>query len=712
MTFPRWAAPLAVLPLLVFLTSCSDDSDSPPTPPGPGRCANFDELRQPLFGDTHVHTVLSLDANLQGTRPGPMDAYAFARGGTIGVQPYDEDGNALRSATLDRPLDFVMVSDHAEFLGTIAVCNDPSSPAYDRPVENQPSCADYRDESQADTVFVQLNSLAAAQPANVSYPALCGDPNGGDCLDAGLNVWTQVQEAAEAAYDRSSSCEFTSFVGYEWTASTGGRNLHRNIMFRNEIALDYPISYFDEPYAQDLWSRLRDDCIDADTGCDVLSIAHNSNIAAGLYFETVQKDGSPFDASYAQLRRDLEPALEIFQHKGASECLPGQLISDELCGFESLPFSTQANNFLGIYSDPVPTDFVRSALGEGLKLDASLGVNPFQFGITSATDTHIAAPGYDDEKNFIGHGGAGQSNRDIVPEGFPDITTLNPGGPGGVWAEENSREAIFDAIRRRETFGTSGPRIVPRVFVGWDLPSDLCDSPDLARIGYAEGVPMGGELTDAPEGVSPKVLVSARQDAQSAPLQRIQIVKGWLEGDDYQVQVYDVAGDGDNGASVDLETCETTGTGFADLCTVWEDPDFDPTERAFYYARIVENPTCRWSTFQCSEQSVDCGDWDADACETLEATGQRDFTCDCCNPKTGLNVEFCDQVAAGLTGDEAACCVSDSPTSLVSPQFCAGVADEVAESVSPEAGACCLPRVEPAIQERAWTSPVWVQPSP
>ncbi len=698
----------AFLAATVFFAACSSDSDQPPVSPDPGRCANFDELRQPLFGDTHVHTVLSLDANLQGTRPGPMDAYAFARGGTLGVQPYDEDGNALRSAALDRPLDFVMLSDHAEFLGTIAACNDPSSPAYDR--EASPvSCQDFRDDPPG--VFITLNGALAIPPESAAYPTLCGDPDGGDCLTAGLDVWAQVREAADAANDGSESCEFTAFVGYEWSATPAGLNLHRNILFRNGTVPDYPIGYFDEPHAQDLWARLRDECIDANTGCDVLSIPHNSNIAGGLFFETVQKDGSPFDADYVQLRHDLEPVIEIFQHKGASECQPGQLISDELCGFEFLPFSSQAANTLEIYSDPVPTDFVRSALGEGLKLEESFGVNPFQHGMISATDTHIAAPGYDDEKNFIGHGGGGQSNRDIVPEGFPDITTLNPGGPGGVWAEENSREAIFDAIRRRETFGTSGPRIVPRVFVGWDLPSDLCDSPDLARIGYAEGVPMGGELTDAPEGVSPKVLVSARQDAQSAPLQRIQIVKGWLEGDDYQVQVYDVAGDGNNGASVDLDTCETTGTGFADLCRVWEDPDFDPTERAFYYARIVENPTCRWSTFQCSEQSVDCGDWDADACETLEATGQRDFTCDCCNPKTGLNVGFCDQVAAGLTGDEAACCVSDSPTSLVSPQFCAGVADEVAESVSPEAGACCLPRVEPAIQERAWTSPVWVQPS-
>ncbi|MDH3625126.1 MAG: DUF3604 domain-containing protein [Myxococcales bacterium] len=689
LSFPLLASIVALIAL-----GCGDDSGGP-GPDVPGRCAAFDELRQPFFGDTHVHTVLSLDANLQGTRPGPSEAYAFARGQPIGVQPY-EDGNPLRTATPDpdRPIDFVMLSDHAEYLGTIAACNDPTSPAYDRPVPGGTSCADYRDESQVDQVFVLLNGLTASSPEGVEYPALCGSDLGGDCIEAGKDVWTQVQEAAEAVYDRSDSCKFTSFVGYEWSAGPGAVNLHRNVMFRNDIVPDLPISYFDEPYVEDLWAGLREQCIDTDTGCDALAIPHNSNLANGTFFEKLMKDERPFDIDYALLRNELEPVIEIFQHKGASECFPGQAISDELCGFEILPYSSLAAVNLQAFSDPDPSDFVRGALGEGMKLELELGVNPFQHGIISSTDTHISTPGYDDEKTFLGHGGAGQPNRDSLPEGFPDIQYLNPGGPAGVWAEENSRNAIFEAFRRRETFGTSGPRIVPRVFGGWDLPSDLCDSPDLARIGYEQGVPMGGELSDAPVGGTPKFVVSAKRDPMGAPLQRIQIVKGWLDGGDYQVEVYDVAGNPDNGASVDLATCEPQGNGAADLCAVWEDTAFEPTQHAYYYVRVIENPTCRWSVRQCVDANYDCDN----------PTTQFDF--DCCDPTVGLNVAFCDSVAAGLTGDEAACCRTDDPTSSTKVTFC----DAVAQTLPAADGQCCLPRLETAIQERAWTSPIWYRP--
>jgi len=669
-----------------------------------GRCADFDELRQPFFGDTHVHTVLSLDANLQGTRPGPDEAYAFAMGEPIGVQPYDEDGNPLRTATPERPIDFVMLSDHAEYLGTIAVCNDPSSEAYDRPADTDArpdglGCIEYRQELQAtdpseeENVFRRLNALTALAPEDTRYPVLCGEDTN-ECIGAGMDVWSQVQASAEAAYDRTDACEFTSFVGYEWSAGPQTANLHRNVMFRNENVPDLPISYFDEPYVEDLWARLQESCIGADTGCDALAIPHNSNLSAGTFFEDADKNGDPFDSEYAQLRHDFEPIIEVFQHKGASECLPGQGISDELCGFEVLPYPNLANTNLEIFADPVPSSFIRDAFGEGMRLEDELGVNPFQHGFISATDTHIAAPGFDGERSFLGHGGAGQANRYVVPEGFPDIPYLNPGGPAGVWAEENSRNAIFEAFRRRETFATSGPRIVPRVFAGWDLPAGLCESPDFAAIGYEQGVPMGGELRDPPPGATPKFAISARQDPMGAPLQRLQVVKGWLDGDAYQVQVFEVAGDPDNGATVDLETCEPVGTGAADLCTFWEDPAFDPSQRAYYYVRVIENPTCRWSARQCVESGFDCEN----------PTTELDE--DCCDATAGLNVAFCDDVAAGLSPEEAACCRSNDPISIPNVEFCTGVAS----SLPPAEGACCLPRLEVEIQERAWTSPIWYQP--
>ena len=625
------------------------------------------------WGDTHIHTALSFDANMQGTRTSQQDAYAFARGETIPLQPYDAEGNPTRMATIDRPLDFVMLSDHAEFMSTIQLCNDPDSP-----VSEDPQCVQYRDANQFDSdpidaalVFVQINGLTAVPQSSVAYPALCGT---GDqyCLEAGMNVWRDVVDAAEGAYDRSNSCQFTTFPGYEWSGGPESKNLHRNVMFKNANVTPLPYNYFDEPYPEGLWARLEKECLDAGNGCDVIAIPHNTNLSAGIYFENQMANGEPFTAEYAQMSNALEPIIEIYQHKGTSECFPGETLSDELCGFEVLPFTSLAATNLEQVGEPDPKGFLRFAYGEGMKLESSLGVNPFQYGITAATDTHISASGFVAENDFKGHGGAGQPNRFLpVPEGFPDIEYLSPGGLTAVWAEENARDAIFSAFRRKETFGTSGPRIVVRMFGGWDYPSDLCNAADLDAQGYAAGVPMGGTLPPRSGSAAPKLVVSAKQDAMGAPLQRIQIVKGWLDGEEHQVQVYEVAGNPDSGAGVDMATCERQGEGFGDLCSVWEDPDFDPAQRAYYYARVIENPTCRWTTWQCVQAGYDCND------------PVRQIDLDCCDPVAGLNVDWCESIDCG------------DPDTL-----------------PPAEARCCQPRVEPVIQERAWTSPIWYQPAP
>jgi hypothetical protein len=378
----------------------------------------------------------------------------------------------------------------------------------------------------------------------------------------------------------------------------------------------------------------------------------------------------------------MEPVIELYQHKGTSECLPGETISDELCGFEVIPFSNLATTNQNRITEPDPKGFLRFAYGEGMKLEGSLGTNPFAYGITAATDTHISAPGFQAEDDFKGHGGAGQPNRYLPPpQGFPDIEYLSPGGLTAVWAEENARDAIFSAFRNKETFGTSGPRMVVRMFGGWEYANSICNDEDLAAQGYAGGVPMGGTLDSQPGSTGPRFILSARQDPTGAPLQRIQIVKGWLEGDEYQVEVFEVAGNPDNGASVDLNTCDPQGSGSSDLCAVWEDTDFDPAARAYYYARVIENPTCRWTSHQCSEATYDCSEWDYEECRSLAAMAVGNYTCDCCDPAAGLNVAWCEAVDCS------------DPDSLP--------ADEAR---------CCVPRVEPSIQERAWTSPIWYQP--
>ncbi|MFW2388191.1 MAG: DUF3604 domain-containing protein, partial [Polyangiales bacterium] len=500
-------------------------------------------------------------------------------------------------------------------------------------------------------------------------------------LEAGMDVWRKVVGDADAAYDRSDRCEFTTFPGYEWSAGPSAKNLHRNVMFKNGSVTDLPYNYFDEPYAEGLWSRLQTECIDASTGCDVLTIPHNSNLSEGIYFENKMANGDPFTAEYAQMRNAMEPVIEIYQHKGASECLPGSATADELCGFEAIPYSNLATVNQNRITPPDPRGFLRVAYGDGLELNESLGTNPFQYGITAATDTHISAPGFVAEDDFKGHGGAGQPNRYLPPpQGFPDIEYLSPGGLTAVWAEENAREAIFASFRRKEVFGTSGPRIQVRMFGGWDYPTDLCNSDDLAAQGDAGGVPMGGTLPPQSGSTAPMFVLAAKQDPESVPLQRIQVVKGWLDGEEYQVTVYDVAGDANNGATVDLATCETGGDDSPDLCTVWQDPDFDSSQRAYYYARVLENPSCRWTTQQCAEADYSCDDYDFERCKELTAMQASDYACDCCDPAIGLNPGACVDVDC-----------SDP-----------GALPEVEER-------CCHP-VEPSIQERAWTSPIWYQP--
>jgi hypothetical protein len=672
----------AVVAFAVIVASGCGNDDGPP-PDEFGRCAEFDPLKQVYWGDTHVHTDLSFDANMQGTRTTQADAYAFARGETIPLQPYREDGTPTRMAQIDRPLDFVMLSDHAEFLGTLAVCNDPDSPGYDAQ-----QCVDYRaaqefdaDPQQVVFIFVEINGQTAFGPEEAHYPALCGD-DGSLCIDAGMDVWGNIVDVAESAYDRSDSCELATFPGYEWSGGPMSKNLHRNVMFKNSSVTALPYNYFDEPYPEGLWKRLEEECIAAETGCDVLTIPHNSNLSEGIYFKNEMANGEPFTPEYAERRALMEPVIEIYQHKGASECFPGETSSDELCGFEIIPFSNLATTNQNIITPPDPKGFLRHAYGEGMKLQDSLGTNPFGYGITAATDTHISAPGFVAEDDFKGHGGAGQPNRYLPPpEGFPDIEYLSPGGLTAVWAEENARDAIFRAFRNKETFGTSGPRIVVRIFGGWDYPSSICDDLDLDAQGYAGGVPMGGTLSMQPGPTGPQFVVSAMQDPMGAPLQHIQIVKGWLEGDEYQVQVFDIAGDADNGASVDLDSCTPQGAGASDLCAVWQDAGFDPSQRAYYYARVIENPTCRWTSQQCAVAEYDCSEWDYDECRSLASMAIGNYTCDCCDPAAGLNVAWCESIdcsdPANLPADEARCCV---------------------------------PRVEPTIQERAWTSPIWYQP--
>ncbi len=624
-------------------------------------CADYNPLKRPHFGDFHVHTAWSFDANSQDTRNKPIDAYNFAKGQPMGIQPYKDD-QPLRTIQLDRPLDFTAVTDHAEFLGEMRMCNTPGQKGYWHPV-----CMQHRWLPQW-----SFGTFAAYTMISKKRWGFCGD-NFEDCYAAARDTWKDIQADAEAAYDRSSACRFTSFNAYEWTASVGrGQNLHHNVVFRNDQVPDQPIGWVQTGSQVQLWDYLDQKCVADKPGCDAVVIPHNSNLSGGLMFETARLTtdivpSEPVTAEEASRRARWNTLFEVMQHKGSSECDSRTAWSaDEFCDFEKMGYDSfggkntgnaadGAMDWLTLFVDedmipetkpPEANNFLRYGLAKGLQQQAELGANGFKFGLISSTDTHIAAPGLTMEKNHPGHGGAGMGAGDGVPKGLPDELEYGPGGLAVLWAEENSRDSLFAAMQRREAYATSGTRPVLRFFAGWDFEENLCDAPDMVEQAYATGVPMGADLpAPGEQQTAPRFIVSALADNGTAEypgneLQRAQIIKGWYEDGELKEAVLDVAG-GPNGASVDINTCEQSGSGHQQLCTVWTDNDFNPNAEAFYYTRILENPSCRWSQQICIAAGVRCDD-----------------------PNT---------VTEGLEG----CCAADH---------------------------------KKVIQERAWSSPIWYTP--
>ena len=582
-------------------------------------CSDRVPEKKALFGDLHVHTGVSMDANAMGTLASPDDAYRYARGETIDVFTGDPAAG-MRPARIDRPLDFAAVTDHAEWMAEVSLCTTPGSPTY-----ASPGCRIYRGEDEAFlSRLLGLKGFRARLGGLLGLTGrrsdVCGDDDEICRAELGA-VWRANHAAAERAYDRSEACAFTSFHAWEYSHSPAATKLHRNIILRNEIVPELPVSSLETPREIDLRHQLVDLCNDTSSGCEAIAIPHNPNLSNGQMFRIEYADLPPEEQRQeAALRARLEPIVEMMQIKGESECRNGMYgvvgAPDELCGFEKARdlggqafedceegSGSGAQAARGCSSR---TDFVRYALLEGLREKARIGVNPYRFGFIGSTDNHMATPGsvseYDTPYKF------GATPKMLLEDagrkrGPP---YWNPGGLAGVWAEENSRDAIFDALKRREAFSTSGPRIVPRFFAGWGIDPGICAEDGFAEAGYAGGVPMGGELSRQDGAASsPVFAVSALADpgTPSQPggfLQRIQIIKGWVDDEGlFHQEVHDVAGDAGNGAGVDPLTCTAHGTGARSLCATWSDPDFDPSRDAVYYARVVENPSCRWSARLC-----------------------------------------------------------------------------------------------------------------
>jgi hypothetical protein len=577
------------------------------------------ENRRALYGETHVHSSYSFDAYIFGNRNDPDAAYRYAKGEAI-KHPAGFD------MKLKTPLDFQAVTDHAMYLGMVPAMFDTSTD-----VSNHPVATALR---SADTALERRDAFQEL------FPYIGGIVED-DLLDMNIvrSTWEKVIEAAERHNEPG---KFTTFIGYEYTSSqTQFENLHRNVIFSGSDVPDEPYSRLISRNPEKLWAWM--DELRA-KGIDSIAIPHNSNGSDGYMFSMATFEGDPLSKAYSETRMRNEPIVEVSQVKGTSETHPLLSPNDEFANFEIMPYQIATWR-----KSSLKGSYVREAYLNGLKLQAEGKGNPFKFGLISASDTHVGAGAFSESDYWskIGivdatpklRGSAPLTwteralvfalgirdkfiNRNVDPAvsvGTPDDnpapgyrqmqwSTWGASGLAGLWAEENTRQSIFSAMRRKETFGTSGPRLSVRFFAAPSFPDNILSRSDMVAQAYKRGVSMGGDMR-APAN-SPSFLVWLTRDPASAPIQRVQVVKGWLENGETKEIIYDVACAGDaavdpvtnrcpdNNATVDLTDCGyAADTGADELKTVWKDPDYDAGESAFYYVRGIENPTCRWSTW-------------------------------------------------------------------------------------------------------------------
>ena len=603
--------------------------------------------RQLLWGDTHLHTTYSFDAFLNNNLTADPDtAYRFAKGQPV-IHPFHRARMQLAT-----PLDFLVVSDHSEFLGVIRHIyhygiEDEDAGLWDSLVNwyTTRTLREAIDAREGPLLFGQVLPESIDPRVAASTPS---DPNDGPMSldpDVVRSAWGDIVTAAEAHYQPG---DFTTLLGWEWSALPGGSNLHRVVVTDagGDAARSFqPASALESPYPDDLWRWL--DKTSEATGARFVAIPHNSNISKGIMFSDVTLRGQPVDADYARTRMRWERIVEVTQIKGDSESHFLLSPEDEFAGFEVYPFYIQRTEEEYV---PRTGDYARSALKTGLELGASVGVNPFQFGMIGSTDSHSGLSTAE-ENNF-----GGKMATDSTPEtklqpiiaGSVRGWTMSASGLAAVWAEENTREAIVDAMQRRETYATTGPRIGVRFFGGWNFADADLDAANLAAAGYAGGVPMGGELSpmerqsggDAADPDSggagggqdsgslsgakagPAFLVAAHKDPAGANLDRVQIVKGWLDaGGSAQERVYDVVWAGDRqpgedgrlppvGNTVDLASARYSNSiGAAELAVVWRDPAFDAAQAAFYYVRVIEIPTPRHALYDAVALGMEAPDY-------------------------------------------------------------------------------------------------------
>ena len=556
-----------------------------------------------LWGDQHTHTAISVDAGTM-CQLGQEDAYRFARGEEV-------TATTGTRAKLSRPLDWLVISDHAEMYGLMPqlLKGDPTILA----TPQGKKWYDALKSGDKDVMFATAMEIVAA----LQQP----DPPF-ESADAVRNAWNEYTALADRYNEPG---RFSAIIGYEYT-TRGGFNLHRNVLFRGDASVanqTVPFSQFDSQNPEDLWNAL--DAFEKKTGADVLAIPHNGNLSNGLMFSVETNGGKPLTKELAELRARLEPIVEVTQIKGDGEAHPFLSPDDEFADYETWDDANLDGTEVKT-KDMLQYEYARSALKIGLQLEKKLGVNPFKFGMVGGTDVHTALSAVGEDNFFGKHSGVEPDPHRyehvvIKSPKDPSLTTYGwqqaASGRTAVWANENTREAIFDSMRRKEVYATTGSRITVRFFGGWDFAKEDALSRMPAGVGYDKGVPMGGDLRKAPAGKAPNFLVAAMKDAFSGNLDRIQIIKGWLDSDGKtHEKVYDVAWSDDRvpgangklpavGNTVDVKNATWTNTiGTPELIAYWQDPDFDPKQHAFYYSRVIEIPTPRWTAYEAKRYGI------------------------------------------------------------------------------------------------------------
>ena len=554
-----------------------------------------------FWGVAHVHTGYSFDAGMFGITLTPDDLFKVATGGEV----VTNNGQHFKQ---DRPLDWVSITDHAEYLGISEEIRAGSPDLLANPQGKR---------------WYEMSQTSPQEGVKAAIEAVVSMQSGKPVFDASKLTAGAWAHAIAAAEKWNKPGTFTTLHGFEWTSAPGGNNLHRTVVFRDgadRVQQVVPFSTFDSQDPADLWKYM--DMYETKTGGEVLAIPHNGNLSNGMMYSAETFDGKPMDRAYAETRASHEPLLEATQIKGDSETHPFLSPTDEFADFER--WDINFSKMEPAQNDVLHGNYIRSALRLGLELDAKLGANPYHAGLIGGSDAHVGVVTHR-EDNFFGEFANGLPSPerwktplamiDNDPKKGPLMSVWGEqaAGLGGVWARENTREAIWDALKRREVYATTGDRLTVRVFAGWGFAkADLARAePDFAATGYAGGVPMGGDLRKAPAGKRPVFMVRAMRDLDGPNLDRIQIIKGWLGKDGKsQERIFDVAVSGGRkigsdgrctqsvGSTVDVANASYTNTiGAATLSAYWKDPTFDATQRAFYYVRVIQIPSPRWTAY-------------------------------------------------------------------------------------------------------------------